>query len=732
MRNRRFPGTIEAARSLRTREGGSMFRSLANLSLRRPRRVAVVALILFMVAGVLGGPAAGLLKARNSFQDPSSPSAQALRTIERATGREPGPGALALVSAPPRSPAVASAARRIAAVPGVASVETPTTSRALVSRDGRKSLVAATFRSRPNPDDVAKAIKSALKGRRDIRLGGPDVAGEQVGAQAGRDLGFAELLAFPLLALIALVIFRGVAALLPIAVGGMSVLGAFVALRAVNAVLPLSVFSLNLVIGIGLGLAVDYSLLLVWRFREELGRGAVVPDAIHTTVATAGRTVLFSAATVAAAMLSLTLFPQRFLVSMGIGGAAVALIAAAATLLMTPSLLILLAGRVGRVRPEPDGTGPWYRLAHAVMRRPAVIAVATAAALLLVAWPAHGVRWSGVDATVLPTSQSARVVSDTLAREFPAQERNRIVVAARAPASAGLGLGAYVRRLEHVPGIASVGRPAYLGHSTWELTLGAAGDPISSQSQHTIDRVRAVPASVPVEVGGEAAEFHDQRAAIARSLPLALSVLAVVTLAILWLMTGSVVLPLKSLLMNALTTATAAGLLVFVFQHGRLTGLLAYTSQGGIEQTDFLVLAAIVFALSTDYGVLLLTRIKEARDNGIADREAIAVGLQHTGRVVSASAILLAVAIGAFATSKVVFLKELGVGTLTAVLVDAFIVRAALVPSLMALLGRWNWWSPAPLRRLHERIGVDETTAVRHETGSADGAVVPVGVSSGG
>jgi RND superfamily putative drug exporter len=293
-----------------------------------------------------------------------------------------------------------------------------------------------------------------------------------------------------------------------------------------------------------------------------------------------------------------------------------------------------------------------------------------------------------------------------LTREFPAQDLNTITIATVAPPTAVTELSAYLRRLRTVHGVTSVRPPTYVGRDTWSLTLGAAGDPISSAAQRTVEQVRSVRAPVAVQVGGTAAQFRDQKIAIANSLPLALSVLAIVTLLILWLMTGSVVLPLKALLMNALTAATATGMLVFIFQDGRLTGPLAYSSQGGIEQTDFLVLAALVFALSTDYGVLLMTRIKEARDKGLANREAIAVGLEHTGRVVSASAILLSVAIGAFATSKVVFLKEIGVGALVAVMVDAFIVRSALVPSLMALLGERNWWSPAPLRRLHDRIGL--------------------------
>jgi RND superfamily putative drug exporter len=301
------------------------------------------------------------------------------------------------------------------------------------------------------------------------------------------------------------------------------------------------------------------------------------------------------------------------------------------------------------------------------------------------------------------------VVSDQLASQFPAQDLNTITIAASAPSSAAPQLTAYTARLRTVPGITTVRAPSYLGHGVWKLTLGASSDPISAAAQRTVQDVRAIPAPAAVAVGGQAADFHDQRAAIASSLPIALVVLGALTLVILWLMTGSVVLPVKALVMNLLTTAAATGLLVFVFQDGRLTGPLAYTSQGGIEQTDFLVLAALVFALSTDYGVLLLTRIKEARDNGLSDREAVASGLEHTGRLVTAAAVLLAVAIGAFATSKVVFLKEVGLGTAAAVLIDAFVVRVALVPALMALLGWRNWWSPGPLRRLHARIGIGET-----------------------
>jgi RND superfamily putative drug exporter len=695
-----------------------MLSRLADLAVAHPRRMALLALLAVIVAGVFGGPAAGLLKASNAFRDPNSDSARAETIVERATGAEASPGVLAVVAAPPDSPAVASVARTIAGVRGVAAVAAPTAATAaaaaptqgLVSADGRSSIVAATLHV-GGTDGTVTRIEDALHGRTDVTLGGGDVAGSQTGKQATADLGFAELLAFPLLAILSLFIFRGVAALLPLGVGITSILGAFVVLRIVNAALPLSQFALNLVIGLGLGLAVDYSLFLVWRLREELGRGAPMADALRTTMVTTGRTILFSGATVAAAMACLTVFPQRFLVSMGIGGAIVALVAAASALLVLPALLVLLGGRVGRVHAPADTTGAWYRLAHAVMRRPILVAVATTALLLLLASPTPNVRWSGIDATVLPRSQSSRVVSDLLARDFPgANGGTAITVIATAPPQAQPKLAAYASRLARtVPGVALTQGPTRLaGGPTWEIKLGTRADAISPAAQRAVAAIRAVPAPVPVLVGVAAAAFADQRSAIADSLPLALVLLVVVTVLVLWLMTGSVILPFKTLVMNALSAAAATGILVFVFQDGRLTGPLSYTSQGGIEETDFLILAALAFALATDYGVFLLARIKEARTGGLGEHESIAAGLQRTGRIVTSAAILLAVAIGAFATSKIVFLKEVGVGTAAAVLIDAFVVRALLVPSMMALLGRWNWWSPAVLRRLHERIGLAE------------------------
>jgi RND superfamily putative drug exporter len=379
------------------------------------------------------------------------------------------------------------------------------------------------------------------------------------------------------------------------------------------------------------------------------------------------------------------------------------------SLTLLPALFVLLAPRLGRTVPVAPEQGRWYRLAHRVLRRPGLVAGVTAVAMILVALPALRVQWTGVDGSVLPRSKSARVVEQAVAREFPAVGETPTIIALSAPADAAAEVGRYAAAVRAVADVSSVTAPVYLGGSTWQLEARTGGWELGPAAQRAIARIRALPSTVPASVGGRGAEFADQRSALGARLPLALAILVLGTLLALWLMTGSVTLPLKALAMNVLTVGAATGLLVRIFQDGHLQGLLGYTTEHGLEQSDFMVLAAIAFGLSTDYGVFMLSRIKEAHDEGAADDEAVAIGLQRTGGIVTAAAILLAVAIGAFATSQIIFLKEIGVGAVAAVLLDAFVVRTLLVPALMGLLGPWNWWAPRSLRRLHERFGVEES-----------------------
>jgi uncharacterized membrane protein YdfJ with MMPL/SSD domain len=690
-----------------------MLNALAERGIRRPRRVLLAAFVAFVVAAVLGGPVAGLLDSANGFDDPGSSSVAARKTIERASGLGASPGVIVLVDTP-RGATGAEGRERIAAVRRVLATDPGIgAGRGVLAADGRSALVTATLKANADDGDVVDRVAAHLHGMPGVTLGGSAVAGEQVSTQVSDDLGRAELLAFPLLALLALVFFRGGrAAALPLMVGLLAVTGSFLALRLINGAYGLSIYALNVVFGLGLGLAIDFALYLVSRFREELAAGRDVPRAVRVAMATAGRTVIFSALTVSAAMLSLVVFPQQFLKSIGIGGAVVAVIAAAGALVILPALFTVMGSKLmPRRGVAAPGETRWARVTEAVMRRPGAVAATTTLAMIIVALPTLRTQWTGVDASILPTSHSARIVSDRVAAEYPQLSDDPVVLAIRAPVTARAEVARYAARVGAVEGVRSVSPAQFLGAQTWRIDAVVPGSPVGERAQRTVEAIAAVPRPFPVDVGGAAARFADGRAAISARVPIAVGILVVTTLVLLWLMTGSVVLPLKALAMNALTLGVTTGVLVLVFQDGRLEPLLGYESQGGIEQSDFLVLVAIAFALSTDYGVFVLGRIKEARDRGLDDRQAIVSGIGATGPLVSAAAVLLAVALAAFATSQIIFIKEIGVGAVVAVLVDAFVVRALLVPSLMTLLGRRNWWSPAVLRRLHARIGISEGPA---------------------
>jgi uncharacterized membrane protein YdfJ with MMPL/SSD domain len=699
-----------------------MLDSLARLMFRRRRRVLVGALLFVLLAGAVGGPVAGLLDSDDDFDPPSAEAVQAREAIARATGASATPDIVALVrlGAPADSAPAQAKLRdvaRVASGPEVARVAAyePGGPRELVSKDGQSSYVAVTLRDGAD----AEPVIDRMEGLPQVALGGPEVVGEQTGTQVQEDLARAETLAFPLLFLVSLLVFRGVvAALLPLAVGMTTILTTFLLMRGVNAVEPMSVFALNLIIGLGLGLAIDYSLFIISRFREEVEKGLSTADALSATLRTAGRTVLFSSATVAAALAALLVFQQRFLYSMGVGGILVTLVAATVSLTLLPALLAALGPRVNALSPERwraaihrdaalTQSGFWYRFSRWVMRRPGAIAATTALLLIVLGLPFTQIKFTGVDASVLGTSHSARVVDDALRTEFPPNRTSPVLVAVRAPESAAAEVRAYAQRLGEIPGVLSVQEPVAAG-GVWRIGVVAPGARLDQSAKDAVEAVRAVDAPFPVQVGGSTAEFLDQQSALADRIPLALVILATTTLVILFLMTGSVVLPVKALVMNLLTLSAAFGILKLIFQDGRLEGLLGYTSQGALESSQPILLFAVAFGLSTDYGVFLLTRIKEARDSGLPNDEAVAVGLQRTGRIVTAAAILFCIAIGAFVTSEMIFIKQLGLGTALAVLIDATIVRALLVPSLMKLLGEWNWWAPRPLARLHARIGLRE------------------------
>jgi uncharacterized membrane protein YdfJ with MMPL/SSD domain len=720
---------------------------LAALANDRARRVLVVAGVVFLVAAAVGAPVLSTLKSASSdFQDPHAQNQQVLRAIEHATGQSAEYGVAALVPAARdvrADPAAANGARRVAALlaaqPGFQRVLDYPAARLpeLLSRDGRQTLVLAAFATRERSAEAVAHIRPQVAGS-GVRLGGEGVAFTELNERTSSDLRTAEMFAFPILLALSFWVFRGlIAATLPLLVGGFAIVITFLLLRLVDQFLGLSIFAVNLVTGLGLGLGIDYSLFILSRYREELASGLDTRAAIARTLQTAGRTILYGSLTVAGALASMLVFPLRFLYSMGVGGAIVALSAGATALIVLPAVLVALGPRIDALSPawlqrsstraaSADADGFWGRLARTVMRRPGLVALVTAAALLAVASPALRLALVPADARVLPASAEPRKVAEALKREFAVDGAQAItMVAYAAPPAAGgtRSIDALALRAQATAGsYASAGPPRYLGRDTWELELlprGASDD--SAANQRLVGRLRALPrgvgASKPL-VGGASAWFVDQKAAITAHTPLALAILALVTGGFLFLMTGSLLLPLIALAMNLLTVAVGAGLLVLVFQDGHLSSLLGFSPIGGLEESNLVLLFIVAFALSTDYGVFLFARIKEAHDEGLPARGAVARGLERTGRLVTAAALLFCVAIGAFVTSHVFFVKQLGFGAALAVAIDATFVRALLVPAIMGRLGERVWWAPRPLRRLHGRIGLREGPAVLPEPGA--------------
>lgn len=639
-----------------------------------------------LTAVALGVGATAVSKMRggsDQFSDPSSESARAWDVLAERTGEHPDPGLVAVVQAGSPEDVAEEVARD-----------------ASVARTSvRGDVVVAWFRAGEERSSAGvRRLLVALEERPGVLVGGPAVAGLQVAETVESDLTRAEVVAFPLVFLLSLWVFRGVvAAFLPPLVGAASIGATLFGLRLIVEATDLSVFAVNLVTGLGFGLAIDYSLFMVSRYREELAAQGHTVEALRTTMRTAGRTVLFSSLTVAAAMASLFVFPQRFLISMAIGGTLVALASGAIALVALPALLHVLGPRVNALSPArwkaPPSRGGWARLARVVMARPGVVALASGLLLGLLAAPALAVEFTGIDARSLPASASAHRVADALEeRGLGASLGPLNVVLHQAPAP---GLAA---RLGALPGAAGARQAVEVAPGLWRIDVLPRERSLAPATQQLVRDVRAAaPAAL---VGGGAAGFADQQDALAEHVPWAVAILCLTTFALLFALTGSVVLPLKALVMNALTIGAAFGILVLVFQEG--------LGEGGLESTQPILLCATAFGLSTDYAVFLLSRIIEARERGLGDRDAVAEGLERTGRVVTAAALLFCVAIGAFATSELVFVQQLGVGTAVAVALDATIVRAFLVPSLMALLGRWNWWAPAWLARVHRRVALRE------------------------
>ncbi|HET9290921.1 MAG TPA: MMPL family transporter [Actinomycetes bacterium] len=697
-----------------------MLRRLARFSLRHRRLVALAWAVLF-VAGIAIG--SGVFERLDpdvgDVEGTESAGADA-----RLDALDPGGETIAAVAdgIDPRDPAAAAAVaatvERLRAIPGVAEVAAPVAGGPpeLAAVDGRAVLVAVEFAPDLDDDRFDQALEAAeaelrrLDAPRVVVGGGP-LQDAEFEDQVAADLARAELLSMPVVLVLLLVIFGGiVAAGLPVLVALVGVAGTLLALLGISAVTDVSVYSVNVVTMLGLGLAVDYALLLVSRFREERATRDL-PAAIEEAVATAGRTVVFSGLTVAASLAGLLVFADPFLRSMAYGGGAVVLLDMAAAVTLLPALLGMWGRRIRPSRGDRAGTGLFASVSRLVQRRAPLIVVAVGVPLAVAVTPFLHVAYQQPDAGFLPPGASSRELYETLEARFdPAVWVEPVVlVADTGTDQAGLArVAAFGERVATLDGVRAVGEPQPLADGVAVIEVLPTGGGTDAAAARLVDAVRSLPAPFPVQVTGDAASLADYQATVAERLPLAAALVVLATFVLLFLFTGSVVVPVKAIVMNVLSLGASFGALVWVFQDGHLAGLLGAEGAGAIDPTVPVLTFAITFGLSMDYEVFLLSRIKEAWDETGDNDLAVALGLQRSGRIVTSAALLLVVVFSGFMAAGMLTIKQVGLATVLAVLLDATVVRMLLVPATMKLMGRWNWWAPAPLRRLHRRIGMAE------------------------
>ncbi|MBC7269330.1 MAG: MMPL family transporter [Streptomyces sp.] len=696
----------------------------------RPRLSLLAALVVTLLAVLAGGGVADRLGS-GGWEDPAAESTYATKALEREFP-DSQPNLLLLVDAGRASvddPAVAAEAERLAdrlaAEEGITGVGSywDTRSPALRAEDGRQALIAARITGDETTagetlERVAPHFRGA-QGPVEVQIGGIVAVRHDMQTIIQEDLLRAEMIALPVtLVLLVMVFGSAVAALLPLGIGIVAILGTNAVLRGLTEITDVSVFALNLTTALGLGLAIDYALFIVRRFREELSAGADPLTAVATTLRTAGRTVLFSALTVAVSLAAMLLFPQYFLRSFAYSGIAVVLLAAAAALILLPAALVLLGHRVnsldlrrlfrrGRERtPDAEEGRGWARTAGLVMRRAPFFALGTTAVLVLLGLPFLGVKFGTADDRQLPSGAESHIVQQYLRDGFPGSPGGGLEILAEGRATEAQYTD-YKERLAVLPEVLRVDGPLVKGDSAY-FTVQPAGEAVDEPAQRLVSDIRATDAPFDTSVTGTAAVLVDTKDAIGEQLPWAALFITVVTLILVFLLTGSVLIPLQAVLLNALSLTAMFGAVVWVFQDGHLSGLLGFTSPGSIETTLPVLMFCVAFGLSMDYGVFLLSRIKEEYDHTGDHQQAVRHGLQRTGGLITAAAVILAVVMVAIGTSRVTNTKMLGLGIALAVLMDAMVVRSLLVPAVMRLTGRATWWAPAPLRRLHARFGLSE------------------------
>jgi putative drug exporter of the RND superfamily len=764
----------------RERSGGHpLLHRIALLAIAAPRRVIAFAVLLTVALGIFGVPVAKSLSA-SGFGDPTSESAAAAKFLTEKFHQ--GDVQLLIVVSTPdgvdSAPARAAGNEivdQLRSSPHVAQVTSPWTSPApaaadLVSRDRTSALIVAGITGdESQQQQYAKELSDQVAEDHDgvnVRSGGTAMVNVQITEQSQRDLLVMEALAIPLSFLVLVWAFGGmVAAALPVGVGVMAILGALAVLRLISFATDVSIFALNLTTAMGLALAIDYTLLMISRFRDELADGASRDDALMRTMVSAGRTVAFSATTVALSMAVMVLFPMHFLKSFAYAGVATVTFAAAAAIVVTPAALVLLGDRLdsldvrrlarrtlGRAEPQPVPVDQryWYRSASCVMHKAIPLGLAGVALLLLLGAPFLSVRWGFPDDRVLPASASAHQVGDQLRRDFVHNSDAAVtIVVPDANDVTPSDIDRYAADLSRVPDVPAVSAPtgtfadgdrvgppsAPAGQIPGSafLTVDSSAPLFSDQSEAQLDRLHAVPppAGKHVDMTGTAQTNRDSVDAITSRLPLVLGLIAVIMFVLLFLLSGSIVMPLKALVLNILSLTAAFGAMVWIFQDGHL-GALGTTPTGTLVANIPVLLFCIAFGLSMDYEVFLVSRIREfwlASGRTRADNdESVARGIAHTGRIITAAAVIMSISFAALIAAHVAVMRMLGLGLTLAVLVDATLVRMVLVPAFMHVMGQWNWWAPRWMVAVHRHLGFsDSPPRVTHTTSSDPTKIEPTG-----
>ena len=694
-----------------------MFEKLGSLIVKRKRLIFSLFIVAIFSAGAIGTSVFGKLDS-GGYNDPKSDSAKAFEYLTDVF-KVKDPAVVLVVETPNgvNDPAVVvTAAKLEQSIKGEAGVGSTLS---YWSTGGAPTLKSSDENSAflfiysediewDNVQSLGKRIQEKYDGKFEnltVYASGTGVFAHAINTKIASDLKISEAISIPLTFILLVFVFGGlVASAMPLLVGVSAILGSLLVIYLLTLFTGVSVFALNLVTGLGLGLGIDYSLLVVNRFREELHSGKSVDEAIKKTVATAGKTVFYSGLTVVITLAALMLFPLMFLKSFGYAGVTVVIMAVLGALVALPALLAILGKRIdkavvrkGALKPKEDGR--WAQTARFVMRKPVSVVVLSLVILTVLAAPIKNIVFSQVDSRVLPASNPAAYAAQLITERFPGQEGNPIEVIIPGGASKIEQINKYTQEIAKVDGVVRVGEPQILGNDVRVIAVHDMG-PRTPTAEALIKQIRLIPSPDQTLIGGVAADYADTQIGIAKTMPWALTWIAIGVLLLLFVFTGSLILPIKAVILNILSLAATMGVITWIFVDGNLKWLVGdFTTTGSVDTGSIILVAVVAFGLSMDYELFLLSRIKEEHDAGRSNIESVATGLQRSARIITAAAGLLAIVFASFVLSGVTSIKMLGFGVAFAIILDATLVRALLVPALMRLFGERNWWAPKQLKR---------------------------------